>query len=162
MILLKKYTNEQISEYIRNTKPIKVIVGKYGKIYILPPIEPPTEETYRNYYNALAPLLTKTKLPKLKKLNSPDLLKVHIDPEIDYCIISHFADGKITRFNMKCYIDNTVNTVFNPLKDKEVFKNTLTILNNNVVWDLSGEGIETDCKIDSWTLYVAKDVTELY
>ena len=63
---------------------------------------------------------------------------------------------------MKCYIDNTVNTVFNPLKDKEVFKNTLTILNNNVVWDLSGEGIETDCKIDSWTLYVAKDVTELY
>ena len=53
------YTNEQYIEYVNNTDPIEVIQGKYGKIFILPPIEPPTEETYQKYYRALGKLLLK-------------------------------------------------------------------------------------------------------
>ena len=55
------YTNEQYIEYVNNTNPIEVIQGKYGKIFILPPIEPPTEETYQQYYRALGQLLLKKK-----------------------------------------------------------------------------------------------------
>lgn len=56
-----KYTNEQIIEYVKNTKPIKIIKEKDGKTFILPPIESPTEETYQRYYRALGQLLLKKK-----------------------------------------------------------------------------------------------------
>jgi len=59
--LLKNYTNEQIIEYVKNTKSIKIIEEKDGKTFILPPIEPPTEETYQRYYRALGQLLLKKK-----------------------------------------------------------------------------------------------------
>lgn len=53
------YTNEQYLEYVNNTKPIEIIKNGECTIEIYPSIEPPTEETYQQYYRALGKLLLK-------------------------------------------------------------------------------------------------------
>ncbi|QGP91610.1 hypothetical protein MGLY_09500 [Neomoorella glycerini] len=86
----------------------------------------------------------------------PALIQVYADKERDYAIICQFVDGKVTRYDMK----NLLYGVFEPLRDKEVFKNTLTILDNTAAWDLTGKRDETNClTIDPWTLYNAEDIT---
>ena len=82
----------------------------------------------------------------------PALIQVYA--EDDYSIICQFVDGRVTRFDMK----DELLGVFEPLKDKNLFKNTLTILDNTAAWDLTGKRDDTDClTIDPWTLYVAEE-----
>ncbi|BCV22915.1 DUF2442 domain-containing protein [Moorella sp. Hama-1] len=86
----------------------------------------------------------------------PALIQVYPDKEKNYAIICQFVDGKVTRYHMQ----NMLSGVFAPLRDKEVFKNTLTILDNTAAWDLTGKRDETNClTIDPWTLYNAEDIT---
>jgi len=60
-VIKTNYTNEQYSEYYKNTEPIETIIDDECIIKIYPPIEPPTEETYQRYYRALGQLLLKKK-----------------------------------------------------------------------------------------------------
>lgn len=89
----------------------------------------------------------------------PDLIQVYADEEREYAIICQFVDGKVTRYEMK---DKLVG-VFEPLKDKTLFRNALTILDNTAAWDLTGRRNESEClTIDPWRLYTAEDVTAEY
>ena len=81
----------------------------------------------------------------------PALIQVYA--EDDYSIICQFVDGRVTRFDMK----DELFGVFEPLKDKNLFINTLTILDNTAAWDLSGKRDDSDClTLDPWTLYVSE------
>lgn len=85
----------------------------------------------------------------------PALIQVHADEEKDYAIVCLFVDGKVTRYDMK----DRLTGVFEPLKDKELFRSSLTILDNTAAWDLTGKRDETQClTIDPWTLYTAEDI----
>ena len=89
----------------------------------------------------------------------PELIQVYADEEREYAIICQFVDGKVTRYDMK---DKLVG-VFEPLKDKDLFRNALTILDNTAAWDLTGRRDESEClTIDPWRLYTAEDVTAEY
>lgn len=86
----------------------------------------------------------------------PALIQVYADREKDYSIICQFVDGKVTRYDM----NDKLTGVFEPLRDKELFRNALTILDNTASWDLTGKMDETEClTIDPWQLYNAEDIT---
>ncbi|MDD3362940.1 MAG: DUF2442 domain-containing protein [Hespellia sp.] len=54
---------------------------------------------------------------------------------------------------------NLSGEVFNPLKNLEVLKNTCTVLNDTLAWDISGNRDERECiDIDVFTLYQLPEV----
>jgi hypothetical protein len=56
-------------------------------------------------------------------------------------------------------MENKLSGIFESLKDKDLFRNTLTILNNTAAWDLTGKRDESRCLIiDLWRLYNAEDI----
>ncbi|MFZ5590278.1 MAG: DUF2442 domain-containing protein [Bacillota bacterium] len=68
-----------------------------------------------------------------------------------------FVDGKVTRYKM----GDKLSGVFEALKDRQIFRDKLTILNGAAAWDLTGKRDETQClDLDPWVLYNAEDVTE--
>ncbi|MPN51816.1 hypothetical protein SDC9_199465 [bioreactor metagenome] len=51
--------------------------------------------------------------------------------------------------------------IFQQIKDIEIFKKTLTILNDTVAWDLNGNYDPRECiDIDPFTIYEQPDVSE--
>ena len=51
--------------------------------------------------------------------------------------------------------------VFIKLKDRDFFRNRLTVMNNTAAWDSSGKHDPTDCiDIDPVTLYEAEQVSD--
>ena len=86
----------------------------------------------------------------------PSLIQVYPDKERNYTIICQFVDGKVTRYDLK----DELTGVFELLKDKDLFRNALTILDNTAAWDLTGKRDESEClTIDPWRLYNAEDIT---
>jgi len=52
--------------------------------------------------------------------------------------------------------------VFKPLQDIQTFKNTCTVLNDTLAWDLSGNRNPSDCiDIDPFTLYELDSINHL-
>jgi hypothetical protein len=86
---------------------------------------------------------------------APDIIQIFaVD---NYRIISYFADGKITLFDMA----NNLEGVFAVLRDQDVFIKTLTILDNTAAWDISGKRDDSEClTIDPDALYNSEDVTD--
>lgn len=88
------------------------------------------------------------------KIIAPDLIQVYAND--DYSITCQFIDGKITRFNMNDLINKGV---FTKLKDRKIFEDCLTILNDTAAWDLEGNRDETKCiDIDRWVLYTSEEI----
>lgn len=76
---------------------------------------------------------------------------VQVVPNEDYTVTVYFDDGKIVRYNVAPLLDKKV---FEPLKDKDVFIRTCTILNDTLAWDIAGNRDEEGCiDIDPYTLY---------
>jgi len=70
----------------------------------------------------------------------------------NYKVYVYFIDGAIRCVDMKPTIDK--GGVFTPLQDEKVFRNTLTVMNDTVAWDLSGKHDPGDCiDIDPCTIY---------
>ncbi len=61
----------------------------------------------------------------------------------NYTVYAYMNDGSMRLFNAKPLIDE--GGVFEPLKDKSIFKNTLTVMNGTVAWDLQGNRDEYNC-----------------
>lgn len=64
-------------------------------------------------------------------------------PTDDYKVYVYFDDGKI-----KCYdAEPLINKggVFKKIKDKDVFVNTCTIMNNTLAWDVAGKRNAEEC-----------------
>ena len=77
----------------------------------------------------------------------------------DYQIYAYFSDGNIRKFDMSPLIEK--GGVFSVLKDKSFFSGKLTVLNDTVAWDVSGNHDPTDCiDIDPFVLYEAERVED--
>lgn len=77
----------------------------------------------------------------------------------DYKVYAYFDDGTIKCLDMTTKINSGV---FQQIQDIEIFKNTLTILNDTVAWDLNGNNDPSDCiDIDPFTIYDQPDVSEI-
>lgn len=76
---------------------------------------------------------------------------VQVVPNEDYTVTVYFEDGKIVLYNVVPLLEQEI---FQILKDKSVFMNTCTILNDTLAWDLAGNRDTSKCiDIDPDTLY---------
>ena len=83
---------------------------------------------------------------------------VQVKPNDDYTVYVYFSDGKIVCYDVKYLLDKNI---FKQLKDKDIFMNTCTILNDTLAWDVGGNRDETSCiDIDPETLYMLDAIDE--
>lgn len=76
---------------------------------------------------------------------------IQVVPTNDFKVYVYFEDGKIKLFDASNLITKGV---FQKLQDKNVFKNTCTVLNQTLAWDLTGKFDPTDClDLDPEELY---------
>ena len=76
-----------------------------------------------------------------------------------YTVYAYFSDGTIHLFDMSGLIKN--GGVFESLKDGDFFRNKLTVLNDTIAWDLSGNFDPKNCiDIDPFEVYAAENVSD--
>jgi hypothetical protein len=76
---------------------------------------------------------------------------VQVVPNENYTVTVHFEDGKIVLYDVAQLLEKEV---FRPLKDKNIFLNACTIMNDTLAWDLEGNRDTSKCiDIDPETLY---------
>ena len=81
---------------------------------------------------------------------------IQVIPYEDYKVYVYFEDGKIVCYDAKPLLNKPI---FQPLKDKDVFMSSCTILNNTLAWDLSGKRDGSECiDIAPDTLYRLENV----
>ena len=64
-------------------------------------------------------------------------------PGENYTIYAYMLDGTVRRVPVLPLIEQ--GGVFERLRDPDFFRNALTVLNNTVAWDLSGEHDPSNC-----------------
>lgn len=67
---------------------------------------------------------------------------VQVVPTNDYKVYVYFEDGKIVLYDANHLLEKGI---FKVLKDKDVFLNKCTILNDTLAWDISGNRDESNC-----------------
>lgn len=78
----------------------------------------------------------------------------------DYTVYAYVNDGSVRKVDIKPFLDN--GGVFEPLKDKEIFKKTLTVIGNTVAWDLDGSRDEYQCvDIDPFFVFESPIVSDI-
>lgn len=83
---------------------------------------------------------------------------VQVVPMDDYKVYVYFEDGKIVCYDASKLIEKEA---FMVLKDLQLFKNTCTILNDTLAWDISGNRDVSAClDIDPYMLYELEEVNE--
>ena len=76
---------------------------------------------------------------------------VQVVPNRDYTVDVYFSDGKIVCYDVGGLIDKGV---FRALRDRDVFVDRCTIMNDTLAWDVAGNGDPSACiDIDPETLY---------
>ena len=76
---------------------------------------------------------------------------VQVVPNENYTVTVYFEDGKIVLYDAAQLL---AKEIFQPLKDKNIFINTCTIINDTLAWDLEGNRDSSKCiDIDPETLY---------
>ena len=80
-------------------------------------------------------------------------------PGKDYQVYAYFTDGSIHLYDMAPLVAR--GGVFTPLQDKEYFRDKLTVLNNTIAWDITGNRDESSCiDIDPFEVYEAPAVSD--
>lgn len=70
----------------------------------------------------------------------------------NFTVYAYFSDGTVRLADIKPAISR--GGVFSQLADEAVFRNSLTVLNDAVAWDLTGARDETSCiDLDPWKMY---------
>lgn len=81
----------------------------------------------------------------------------------DYTVYAYMLDGTVRRVSVKHLVEQ--GGVFEKLKNREFFVNALTVMNDTVAWDLSGQHDPSDCiDIDPFTVAeceIVKDPLEV-
>lgn len=79
----------------------------------------------------------------------------------DFTVYAYMADGTIKHYDAKPLISK--GGIFEKLNDKDFFTERLTVLNDTVAWDISGNCDPTDCiDIDPFVIASCADVTEQF
>lgn len=64
-------------------------------------------------------------------------------PGDNYTVYAYMNDGAVRLYDAKHLIEQ--GGVFEPLRNKEVFNKTLTVIGNTIAWDLEGNRDEYKC-----------------
>jgi hypothetical protein len=76
---------------------------------------------------------------------------VQVYPTDDYKVYIYFVDGKIKQFDAKDLVEKGI---FKQLRDKKMFKEACTVINDTLAWDLSGKRDPYEClDLDPEELY---------
>ncbi len=83
---------------------------------------------------------------------------VQVVPMDDYRVYVYFEDGKIVCYDASDILEKGA---FAVLKNIQIFKDTCTILNDTLAWDIGGNRDVTAClDIDPYMLYELEEVNE--
>ena len=78
----------------------------------------------------------------------------------DYKVYAYLNDGGIREFDVEPLIKQ--GGVFQKIKNIDVFKNTLTVLNGTVAWDVAGNRNEYECiDIDPMTIFESPLISDI-
>jgi hypothetical protein len=84
---------------------------------------------------------------------------VQVIPLDNYHVQVFFSDGKIVDYNATKDLQNGI---FQQLQDIKVFKDTCTVLNDTLAWDLKGNRDTLNCiDIDPFALYELPSINHL-
>ena len=87
----------------------------------------------------------------------PEVVKVK--PNDDYTVYVYFSDEKIVCYDLKPLLEKNV---FRKLKEKDIYMDTCTILNDTLAWDISGNRDENSCiDINPEILYELEAIDEM-
>lgn len=79
----------------------------------------------------------------------------------DYTVYAYMNDGSVRKVDIKPLLTADCG-VFGPLKDKETFKNALTVIGNTIAWDLAGNRDEYKCiDIDPFLVFDSPIVADI-
>lgn len=77
-----------------------------------------------------------------------------------YMVYAYLSDGSVREFDVKPLINQ--GGVFQKIEDETIFRDTLTILNGTVAWDIAGNRNEYECiDIDPMTIFKCPIVPEI-
>ena len=78
----------------------------------------------------------------------------------DYLVYAYMNDGRVRKFDAAPLLEK--GGVFEPLRDKQVFKDTLTVLNYTIAWDLTGNRDEYSCiDVDPFEVFQSPIVPDI-
>ena len=84
---------------------------------------------------------------------------VQVSPHEDYTVSVYFSDGKIVLYDVSPFLDKGI---FRTLKDKHIFMDCCTIMNDSLAWDINKNRDPSDCiDIDPDTLYELEAVNSV-
>ena len=67
-------------------------------------------------------------------------------------VYAYFSDGSVRRADISPLIEK--GGVFSELADDDFFRSRITVMNNAVAWDVTGDRDETKCiDLDPWSMY---------
>ena len=73
-------------------------------------------------------------------------------PETDFRVYCYFSDGRVKLYDARGLIQG--GGVFSPLADPELFKDSCTVMNGTLAWDIGGSRDPYAClDLDPDTLY---------
>ncbi len=79
----------------------------------------------------------------------------------NYTVYAYVNDGSIRKVDINPFLMGNCG-VFEPLKDKDVFKKTITVIGNTIAWDLTGDRNEYNCiDIDPFVVFESPIVTDI-
>lgn len=92
----------------------------------------------------------------------------HFYPEVfqavageNYTVYAYVNDGSIRKVDIGPFLAGDCG-VFEPLKDKDTFKKTLTVIGNTIAWDLIGDRDEYKCiDIDPFFVFESPLVSDI-
>ncbi|PWM78765.1 MAG: transcriptional regulator [Phascolarctobacterium sp.] len=68
---------------------------------------------------------------------------LQVVPDDNFGVYVYCNDGTVRYYNAKHLLKP--GTVFEPLMDLKEFKNRLTVINNTIAWDMTGDRDESKC-----------------
>lgn len=77
----------------------------------------------------------------------------------DHTVFAYMLDGTVRRMSVKHLVEQ--GGVWEKLRDPDFFRNALTVMNDTVAWDLSGEHDPANClDIDPFTIAECEAVSD--
>ena len=88
----------------------------------------------------------------------PEIYQVVADK--NYMVYAYLNDGSVREFDAKPLIQQ--GGIFKKIEDEQIFKETLTVLNGTVAWDIARNRNEYECiDIDPVTIFKCPVVSEI-
>lgn len=78
-------------------------------------------------------------------------------------VYAYLCDGSVREFDVKPLIEQ--GGIFKKIENESIFRDTLTVLNGTVAWDIAGNRNEYECiDIDPMTIFkcpIVSDIPEI-